>query len=136
MNIAKTYQEIKKLGVERKVIETELVEEIKDKRENAISDVTSLAIVAVKESGFTNIDGEKENALKASISKLVKFLEKGGEVDFIMPDDDADDEGEESEERAIDKEHKRIMRQHFEQIRLLKEDVRQLRIEHQTDKHE
>lgn len=46
-------------------------------------------------------DGEKRNALKKSIVKLLDFLEKGGEVDFVIPDIDENDATEADLEDAF-----------------------------------
>ena len=40
-------------------------------------------------------DGDKVNALQNSVKNLVAFIEKGGEVDFVVPDEVAADETKE-----------------------------------------
>lgn len=41
----------------------------------------------MREAEENTIDGEKRAALKIAVQKLLNFLEKGGEVDFVVPDE-------------------------------------------------
>ena len=40
-------------------------------------------------------EGDKVNALDKSINLLVNFIESGGEVDFVLPENIDEEEGEE-----------------------------------------
>jgi hypothetical protein len=47
--------------------------------ETIVENVIKLEAIATK------VDGEKKNALAKSVEKLVNFVQRGGEVDFVMP---------------------------------------------------
>jgi hypothetical protein len=65
-------------------------------------------------------DGEKIVALEKSVTHLLNFVENGGEVDFVAPDDYEEDEGEESEARSAEIQ---LLRTNFEEIRRLETKI-------------
>ena len=80
-----------------KTIETELKKQIESTQNGALESIVDL----VKRS-IENLDGEKISALTSSIQKLLTFSEKGGNVDFVAPDDGAEDDAgaEDLDEKA------------------------------------
>ncbi len=69
------------------VIEKELRKLEKDKKDKAQADI--IALISNK---IPDLDGEKITALEGSIKKLLAFNEKGGNVDFVAPEEGAGDE--------------------------------------------
>jgi hypothetical protein len=67
-------------------------------------------------------EGDKVTALNKAVADLVDFLEKGGEVDFVMPQEP---ESEETEEKETTQTRKRL-RVAFEEIRKLEHSVKLL----------
>ncbi len=92
LTITEKVYNIKKLRLEAKNAEMKLNhfdEKIAEITENAI---TNISEELFKELGLnTNNQGDKKEALKKSIKKLVSFLEKGGDVDFIVKAESEDE---------------------------------------------
>ena len=65
-------------------------------------------------------DGEKIVALEKSVTHLLNFVENGGEVDFVAPDDYEEDKGEENETRSAEIQ---LLRSNFEEIRRLETKI-------------
>jgi len=68
---------------------------LKNERENA-PDIVASEIEA--ELGLDKNDGERKTALRKSLKKMFDFFEKGGEVDFVVPEDEAEDLEEDYQE--------------------------------------
>lgn len=75
-------------------------------------------------------DGEKIAVLEKSVSHLLNFVENGGEVDFVAPDDH-DEEEEEGVENDSQRAELELLRKNFEEIRRLETKIALL--EHSED---
>lgn len=70
-----------------------------------------------------NAEGDKVKALTGAIEKLVDFIEKGGEVDFVIPDEQ---EGDQTEEPDHNESERSTLREMFKEVRRLEKKVHQL----------
>ncbi|MHA6262488.1 hypothetical protein ACXYMO_04740 [Arenibacterium sp. CAU 1754] len=75
------------------VIETELKKQQNDVQNAAVTDTMN----EVKTYLSNAVSNEVENALKKSVQKYFDFYQKGGDVDFIAPREDPDEENENTE---------------------------------------
>ena len=66
-------------------------------------------------------EGDKINALDKAIKNLVNFIESGGEVDFIIPEEEVEDEEDEKETPEYDN-----LRITFQEIRQLEAKIKLL----------
>lgn len=122
LDIRKKAEEIKNLQLQNKKLATDLVKEADNEKEEGIKNI-SLEIVAELDINKTK-DGEKINALDRSIKLLVDFIESGGEVDFIVPENDETEvEGEDEEYKPS--EYKKL-KDNIEQIHLLESKLKLL----------
>lgn len=117
LEIRKKAEEIKNLQLNNKKIALELEEEAKKEIENGAKRIANELIkeLGLKQEG----EGDKINALEKAVSKLLNFIELGGEVDFIIPEEDmveSDEEVEQIEKSKID----------YTQIKDTSEKIRQL----------
>ncbi len=74
------------------VIEKELKSQQDAAKKEALDDILNLI-----SERLPNLDGEKKTALTGSIKKLLVFNEKGGNVDFVAPDNDEADADEDAD---------------------------------------
>jgi len=96
------------------------------KKEEEIKAITSETMNAVQEK-----DGEKGNALRTSVANLVDFLSKGGEIDWVIPDE-TDAPKQNVNQDVL--EARRKLRETVQEIRRLNADPR--RLEHHPDHDE
>jgi hypothetical protein len=73
-------------------------------------------------------DGDKLIALRSSVKKLAEFIEKGGEVDFVMPDESATDEADDDVQAINARKERERLRAKFSELRKLEQQVKQLEI--------
>lgn len=89
--ILKKAEELKKLKLNNKKIEQEIIKEVDVEKKNGINTILETAITDL---GLTKgQDGDKIASLEKAITKLIDFTQKGGAVDFVQPDGE-EDEGE------------------------------------------
>jgi len=125
LDIRKKAEEIRGLKLNNKKLADEIKKAADKEKASGIGNITKEIVATLKLNGEG--EGEKVNALDKSVINLVDFIEKGGEVDFIMPEEsDIEDEDKENEER---KELKGL-RIAFEEIRRLEHKIKQ--IEHKN----
>ncbi|UTJ07883.1 hypothetical protein [Arcobacter roscoffensis] len=79
-DIRKKAEEIKALKLNNQQIEKDLENEASHVEEVAIEDIVDLIIKKTEKS-----DGDKKNALRKSITNLFKFMNKGGKIEFSLP---------------------------------------------------
>lgn len=93
LDIRKKAEELKALNLSNKKLAKDLEAEADKEKLNGIREIT------INISKKLNIDtakkGDVVNSLDVSVKNLVDFVEKGGVVDFVAPDDDV---GEDSEQ--------------------------------------
>ena len=127
-SIAKDYLEVRMAAEKLKVIkgfnaenEKKLLENAEEIQKSGVERV----IKELKESLDHQLDGDVEAELRRSISKILEFYTKGGEVDFVSPSAeqaDADNDGDE----VIDEEIIAEIRQEIEAARQAQEEVKLL----------
>lgn len=88
--------------------------------------IESIVEMAVREAN-TEGDGEKTKVLTLAVKKLVDFIEKGGEIDFVMPDEPAQDADDENDAQLVAARNERSeLRNQFVALRELEQHVKQL----------
>jgi hypothetical protein len=90
IDILKKVEELKALKLANKSAEQELEKAAKEEKETGISSITSIIQVELNLNKET--DGDKITALEKSITKLIDFTQKGGQVDFVQPEETEVDE--------------------------------------------
>lgn len=90
IDILKKVEELKALRLSNKSAEQALVKAAKEEKETGISSITSIIQVELNLNPET--DGDKITALEKSITKLIDFTQKGGQVDFVQPEESEEDE--------------------------------------------
>lgn len=129
LKVVEKYYDIK-----RKAQEVRALEIGNDKAEKALEDaakkhredgVAAIVEQTVKELGLNpKTEGDKVNELTSATKKLVDFVSKGGEVDFVVPDDEEDDDefdGDNTTARA-----RADLRVRFQEVRKLEKEVKRL----------
>lgn len=95
----------------------------KEAEEARIAGVTEITVKTAKKLKITKSkDGDKYVALEKSVKTLINFVEKGGDIDFVMPEEKLE-EGEELSEKNIE------LRNTFEEIRTLENKIALLEYE-------
>ena len=95
IGIGDQIEELRRKKLLNKVIENELKKQESQLTTKALADTMKMISDKLVEEKAPPLDGEKMNALESSIKKLLMFNEKGGNVDFVSPDEDGDqDEGD------------------------------------------
>ncbi len=132
-DIAKRYAEIKYIAertraakIRNNRIASQIEAEAEKEKNEAIEKIAS----KIKSAGKKK-DGETSNALQRSVKNLVEFLSKGGELDWVIPEEE--DETEDSAElnKLTDR---RKLQESLQEIRRLNSDPRQL--EYSPDRDE
>ena len=125
-DIKKKAQEVRQLQLENDQIQISLEDEAKKVKDSGVETITN---ETVKELGIDNKnDGDKVNALNKSISLLVDFIDKGGEVDFVIPDEADLPEGDAEDKNKSTREKLRVV---FSEVRKIDKKLQQ--IEHKKD---
>jgi len=88
LKIRKTAEEIKNLQLQNKKLANELEKEADNEKKSGIEKIFESLVgkLKIKKEG----DGDKINALNKAVENLVNFIESGGEVDFVVPEDKDD----------------------------------------------
>ncbi|HKU17883.1 MAG TPA: hypothetical protein VJP80_01280 [Candidatus Saccharimonadales bacterium] len=85
LDIAKKAEEVRGLRLTNDQLAKSIKDEADKYRQDGVAQITATIISEIK------IDKEKEGdkitALNTSIGELVKFLQKGGELDYLLPED-------------------------------------------------
>jgi len=92
IEVQSTTEELRQKKLLTKIMEQELLRQVKEMKDGALN--TVLAEVKGK---LPNLAGEAENAVANSIKKLLSFNEKGGNLDFVTPAENDDEEREEDD---------------------------------------
>lgn len=118
LDIRKKAGEIRHLNLETKKLAGDMEKAAEKEKEVGVTNIINLQIKELKLK--KNGDGEKISALEKSVKNLVDFIELGGEVDFVVPEEAVSDE----DEAVVDDFTK--LRKTTEEIRLLEEAVKLL----------
>ena len=120
-DIKKKAQEVRALELANDEAEKSLMEAAEAEKQNGVETIITKNI---DEIGLDRkAEGDKVNELSSAIKKLVDFVEKGGEIDFVMPDEEETEEGEEPDQNAQERDALRVM---FKEVRRLEKKVHQL----------
>lgn len=117
--ILKKAEELKTLKLNNKKIEQEIIKEAAEEKKNGINTILESTI---NDLGLNKEqDGDKITSLTKSITKLIDFTQKGGAVDFVQPDGEEDNEGEDwSREEILE------LKQNVQEIRSLENKIKML----------
>lgn len=78
--------------ITREIHQTNIEKEAANEKKAGIKEITSQV---AKQLVLKEDDGDKVKALDTAVKNLVNFIKKGGVVDFVIPESDEEDEGEE-----------------------------------------
>lgn len=119
LDIRKTAEEIRHLKLTNKKLASDLDKEAEKEKKTGTERITKeiTKAIGLKKEG----EGDKTNALERAVKNLVDFIETGGEVDFVIPEED--EEGDETEGVTPDYEELRVT---FQEIRQLEYKIKLL----------
>jgi hypothetical protein len=130
LEIKKKAQEIRALELSNAKIEAEIEKEAEQYHEKARAQIVEDLLQGRSD---RKADGEVRNALERSVSKLLLFIERGGEVDCYLPepeesevDDSELEDGEAAQRQPDSAQLRENVRENFERIREIEERVRLL----------
>ena len=117
LDIRKTAEEIRNLNLKNKKLSSEIEKEAENEKTVGIGQISTEIIDSLN----LNKDGQgdKITALEKAVKNLVNFIESGGEVDFIMPEET------QSEEEDTTPNYKSL-RVTFQEIRQLEAKIKLL----------
>lgn len=113
LDIRKKAEELRGLKLKNDKLSKELEKEAENEKKDGIEQIT--ADIAEKLKINANGDGDKVKALDTAVKNLVNFIEKGGVVDFIVPEEGVSEEGEEDSNAEL--------RVAFQEIRQLEKKI-------------
>lgn len=91
LDIRKKAEEIRNLKLKNRKLANDIEKEAEKEKTIGIDKISN---VLIKELGIKKeSEGDKANALDRAVKNLVNFIESGGEVDFIMPEEGEEEEG-------------------------------------------
>lgn len=128
LKVSEKYFQVKRMAEEareKKLKNDRIVKLLEEEADSLREDGISEIVEKVKESCNleTKKNGEEIEAIKRSIEKLSVFIDQGGDVDIVMPEDSQDDE-DESDKKSQDEKEK--IRDMLKEIRALESTVRQI----------
>ncbi|MBC8064480.1 MAG: hypothetical protein H7Y17_06605 [Chlorobia bacterium] len=119
VDIQKKALEIKALKLSNSKIVKELEDEARKQRDTGIEQIADK--LAARKKGADQ--GDKIEAFRRAVTKLVGFVEKGGNVDCVLPLEEATEEN--GDEKPVPKEIKQL-RTTFKEIRQLEFQLKQI----------
>jgi len=125
LEIAKRYAEIKYIAEQTramKIRNNKIVSQIEAEAEKEKNELIEKIAAKIKAAGKKK-DGETSNALQRSVKNLVEFLSKGGDLDWVIPEEeDETEDGAEPNKLTSRGELQKFL----QEIRRLDSDPRQL----------
>jgi hypothetical protein len=120
-DIKRKAQEVRALEIQNNEAEKALEKAAEEHKKAGVEEIVKETI---KELGLEPTgEGDKVTALTSATRKLVDFVTKGGEVDFVKPDGEAEEPEDDAEHPDVAGEELRVR---FQEIRKLERQVRQL----------
>lgn len=121
-DIKRKAQEVRALEIGNDQAEKVLEEAAAKHKEDGVATIVEQTIA---ELGLNpNKEGDKVAELSSATKKLVDFIAKGGEVDFVVPDEEEPaDEGDEEREIVVERAK---LRDIFQEVRKLEKEVKRL----------
>jgi len=123
LDIKKKAEELKGLKLKNKKLISDLEKEAENEKNDGIEEICKKLVIELKID--TDGDGEKVNSLNRSVKDLINFVEYGGEVDFIVPDEDTEEGDVEKGEEENKPEYEKL-RNTIQEIRQLENKLRLL----------
>lgn len=117
-DIRRKAQEVRALELSNDKAEKALEAEAATYKATGIDEIVKATIAELKVE-----QGDQANELTSSVKKLVDFITKGGEVDFVMP---TDDKGNGDSDNDGGRPERVELRVRFQEVRRLEREVRQL----------
>jgi len=119
LDIRKQAEELRNLKLKNKKLASDIEKEAENEKTLGIEEISTKLIkkLKLKKSG----EGDKIIALEKAVNNLVNFIESGGEVDFIIPEEEVEDEESESKSPKY-----RDLRVTFQNIRRLENKIKLL----------
>ncbi|PPD47534.1 MAG: hypothetical protein CTY16_07455 [Methylobacter sp.] len=114
LDIRKKAEELRGLKLKNDQLAIAIEQEADNEKQSGIEEITNEIVIKLDVNA--NNEGDKVKALDTAVKNLVNFIEKGGVVDFIMPDDEKD-----SEENVVKQNAE--LRVAFQQIRQLEKKL-------------
>lgn len=113
LDIRKKAEELRGMKLKNDKLAKDLDKEAENEKKDGIEQITGdiAKKLKIKENG----EGDKIKALDTAVKNLVNFIEKGGVVDFIVPEEDETEEGEEDNNAEL--------RVAFQEIRQLEKKI-------------
>ena len=105
-------EELKSLKLKNGKFAKDLEKEAENEKKAGIEEITG---EVAKQLGLKEGEGDKVKALDTAVKNLVNFIEKGGVVDFVIPESEGEEEGDGGENEQL--------RVAFEEIRRLEKKV-------------
>lgn len=122
LDIKKKAEEVKNLKLKNKKLSIEIEKAAEEEKKAGVEKICDDLKVELKIG--QNSDGDKVNALEKAVKDLIDFIEFGGEVDFVVPDE-SDEESDNKGENAIKPEYEKL-RTTIQEIRLLEAKLKSL----------
>lgn len=99
IDILNKAEELKCLKLKNTKLAKELEKEAENEKKDGVEKITN--DIAEKLGINHNGEGDKIKALDTAVKNLVNFIEKGGVVDFVVPEEDEVEEGEEDQHNDL-----------------------------------
>lgn len=117
LGLKKTAEEIRGMRLTNNIKALELAQSIEDTAEaEKTAGIEEISIQITKQLKIkTKSEGDKVNALNTAIKNLVNFIQKGGEVDFVVPETEAGAANEDANMKEL--------RNKVQEIRKLEEKI-------------
>ncbi|MDH5354444.1 MAG: hypothetical protein OEY09_08390 [Gammaproteobacteria bacterium] len=115
LDIRRKAEELRGLKMKNDKFAKDLEKEAENEKKLGTNEITEKV---VKELKLNNGEGDKVKALDTAVKNLVNFIEQGGIVDFIIPDEE--EEGDEGEDKEDENAQLRVA---FQEIRQLENKI-------------
>lgn len=111
LDLRKKAEEIRGLKLQNDKLSKDIEKEAEKEKNIGLEKIASNIIKKLKLK--TDTEGDKVNALTKAVNNLVNFIEKGGEVDFIIPEENVEEDNK-------DKKH------NYTELRVAFQEIRKL----------
>jgi len=119
INMRKMIKEIRCMNLQEKKLAENFEGAVEKEKESCISNI--LAEMTEELGIKIDSEGDKITALEKAVKNLVNFIESGGEVDFVMPAENLEDEENENAQPDY-----KELRNNFQEIRQLEDKLKLL----------
>lgn len=131
LDIRRKAEEIKAMKLSNDKAEKALIDDAKNAKKIGIEDIIKNTTKELKLNAGN--EGDKVQALESAVKKLVDFVEKGGEVDFVLPDEEDVDEEEGEAEVDANRRQREELRAMFNEVRQLEQKIHQIEYQASND---